>query len=123
MNLQRRFNFGADFVSIYIVEAHPADGWKLTSNDEVGVCYRQPKTLQQRVNVAREFLQHKDLLGKTTLLVDPMDDNAQLAYYAWPERLYIIQDGVVMYGSSQGPFGYLMGEVEYWLEKKFGAQN
>jgi hypothetical protein len=30
-----------DFISIYIVEAHSSDEWRLPENDEIGVCYMQ----------------------------------------------------------------------------------
>jgi len=117
--LEKRFAKYADFVAIYIAEAHPSDGWKLVANDNMGVCYRQPKTLEQRLTIARNFVSEKQIEGKTTLVVDLIDNNTQLAYKALPERLYIVLDGVLVYVGGRGPFKYLMGEVEYWLEKQF----
>lgn len=37
----------AVFLSVYIDEAHPADGWALQCNDEDGVCFMRPETLNQ----------------------------------------------------------------------------
>jgi len=85
----------------------------------MGVCYRQPKTLEQRLNIARDFVSNKKLENQVTLVVDLMDNNAQLTYKALPERLYIVLDGVVVYVGGKGPFDYLIDEVEYWLENHF----
>lgn len=46
-----------------------------------------------------------------------MSDSANRSYAAWPERLYIIVDGVIVYKSGPGPFGYVLDDVRSWLEK------
>eukprot|EP00058_Branchiostoma_floridae_P017043 XP_002602531.1 hypothetical protein BRAFLDRAFT_93836 [Branchiostoma floridae] len=51
------------------------------------------------------------------LLVDTMDDVANRKYGAWPERLYILLDGRVMYKGMPGPQGYHVHQVRDWLEK------
>ena len=52
------------------------------------------------------------------MLVDEMDNAAEEAYAAWPERLYIIgTDGSVAYKGGVGPFGFKLDEVESWLEE------
>jgi len=48
-----------------------------------------------------------------------MADTARLAYDAWPERLYIIDAGKVVYKGDPGPYGYDLGEVEAWLQQRF----
>lgn len=40
-------------------------------------------------------------------LVDGMDNSTELAYTAWPDRLYVIdRDGRIAYKSRPGPFGF-----------------
>ena len=46
-----------------------------------------------------------------------MQNEANDAYGAWPERLYIIQQGKIVYEGGTGPYNYNLGEVEKWLEK------
>ena len=43
-------------------------------------------------------------------------------YGAWPERLYIVIDGVVVYKGGMGPFDYRLYEVRQWLEDRFGRK-
>src|SRR5256885_11254796 len=38
----------ADFLTVYVREAHPTDEWQMKSNVKDDVCYAQPKTLEQR---------------------------------------------------------------------------
>lgn len=43
-------------VNIYIREAHAVDEhFVLTSNTEAGICVRQPRTLEQRLTVAKTY--------------------------------------------------------------------
>jgi len=112
--LCQKFADNADFIAIYVSEAHPADEWKIEGH---GVCYMQPKTLEGRVSVASDFIKNKNF--KIPLFIDLMDNNAALAYEAHPERLYIIQNGVIVYKGGPGPFGYKISEVEKFLEQSF----
>ncbi len=45
----------ADFLTVYVREAHPTDEWQMKSNVKDDVCYAQPKTLEQRVAIANDF--------------------------------------------------------------------
>jgi type I thyroxine 5'-deiodinase len=99
----------ADFIAVYISEAHPVDGWKLDQE----ICFKQPKTLQQRINIAKAFV--KDFDFKVPMYIDLMDNNADHAYMASPERLYIIQNGKIFYQGELGPAGYDLQELEEQL--------
>jgi hypothetical protein len=35
----------AEFLTVYVREAHPTDEWQMKSNLKEDVCYAQPKTL------------------------------------------------------------------------------
>jgi len=104
----------ADFIAVYISEAHPVDEWKIEGH---GVCYMQPKTLQARVSIALDFIKKKNY--KVPLYVDLMDNNTALAYEAHPERLYVIQNGVIVYQGGPGPYGYKISQMEKFLENLF----
>jgi len=105
----------ARFLTIYIKEAHPTDEWQMDSNEEDGVCYAQPKTLEERVAIARDFVaRHAYAIP---MLVDRLDDAADAIYAGWPERLYIVgADGRIAYKGRTGPFGFEPDEVDAWLD-------
>ncbi len=90
----------------------------MPSNEKESVCYTQPRTLAQRIAIARDFSER--FRYSIPLVVDPMDDRADAAYAGWPERFYIIdEDGFIAYKGETGPFGYHPEEVEDWLRARF----
>ena len=44
-----------------------------------------------------------------------MDNEATRAYGAYPERLFIIQEGKIVYEGGTGPYNYRLPEVRQWL--------
>jgi hypothetical protein len=109
----------ADFLTVYVREAHPTDEWQMKSNVKEDVCYAQPKTLEQRVAIAQDFVQRQKY--PLPFGIDDMNNAADLAYSAWPERLYVIDEhGHIAYAGGMGPFNYDPEEVRAWLTKRFG---
>lgn len=110
----RRFSHEVTFISIYVREAHPKDGWKMESNSRMGVEVAQPKTYGERVSVANQC--REMLKCSMPLLVDEIDDRTGNAYSGMPARLYVIDpQGKVVYKSGRGPFGFRPGEMEQAL--------
>jgi hypothetical protein len=110
----------ADFLTVYVREAHPTDEWQMKSNVKEDVCYAQPKTLEQRVAIANDFVSRQKY--PLPFGIDDMSNAADLAYSAWPERLYVIDErGRIAYAGGMGPFNYEPEEVRSWLVKRFGA--
>ncbi len=106
-----------DFLTVYIKEAHPEDEWQVGVNEKQGICYRQPRTLDERLAIARDFVARFDYT--LPLVVDTMESGAEQAYAAWPERLYVIDErGHVAYKGGVGPFGFQPDELESWLEAR-----
>ncbi len=92
----------------------------MTVNEDKGVCYRQPRTLDARVAIAADFVERFEY--DIPLVVDSMENAADEAYAGWPERLYVIdEDGRVAYKGGVGPFGYDPDELEAWLVDRFGS--
>lgn len=120
--MQKRWGGKVRFSTVYIREAHPLDEWQMSSNEKEGVCYRQPRTLAERVAIANDFV--KRFGWDLPIAVDGMDDRANEAYAGWPERLYVIDEtGHIVYKGKPGPFGYHPEEVEDWLAKRFGTSG
>lgn len=110
----RRFSHEVTFISIYVREAHPKDGWKMESNSRMGVEVAQPRTYGERVSVANQC--REMLKCSMPLLVDEIDDRTGNAYSGMPARLYVIDpQGKVVYKSGRGPFGFRPGEMEQSL--------
>jgi len=116
--LQEKYSDIANFVIVYIKEAHPDDEWQMESNEESGVIYSQPKSTEERRELARAFIDQMDV--QTETLLDDIDNTAMACYAAWPERLYIIgTDGRIIYKGGMGPFYFDPDEVEEILLKEF----
>ena len=124
--LYKKYHDQVQFLTIYIREAHPIDGWwfgrglpglffKITRNKAATDIF-DPKTIEERRSVAGECESVLQYGIKT--LVDEMDDAVNKAYAAWPTRLYLVGlDGVVVYGSGLGPFDFKPAKLENAIEQ------
>jgi type I thyroxine 5'-deiodinase len=120
--MYEKYGQQAAFLTVYVKEAHPEDEWQMDSNEKESVCYKQPKTMEDRVAIANDFV--KRFSYRVPLAIDRIDNAANAAYAAWPERLYIVDEkGVIVYKGKPGPFGYHPEEVEDWLARRFPAEK
>lgn len=116
--MHRRYGDRARFLTIYIKEAHPTDEWQMDSNETEDVCYLQPRSTSERIGIANDFV--KRFKYTIPLLVDSIENPANAAYAAWPERLYIVdEEGRIAYKGGMGPFEFHPEEVEEWLARRF----
>ncbi len=100
---------------VYIREAHPTDGWQLASNLEEQVLYAQTQTFIQRRDVANACVVGLRLSIPT--LIDTLDNQADLAFNGWPERLYVVSPtGEVAYQGGKGPYGFDPEELDAFLQ-------
>jgi hypothetical protein len=110
----RRYRNRANFLMVYVREAHPTDGWRMDSNDRFGVTTQQPKTYDERVSVAQKCSRLLDL--GFPMLVDTIDDVVGSRYSGMPGRLYLIgRDGKVAFKSGRGPYLFKPAELEHSL--------
>jgi len=107
LKIASSYKEGADFIFIYVREAHPVDGWYI---EPAPFSISNHQSLKERFEAA-ELL--KGVIEDTVpIFVDNMKDEAALAYGAVPERLYIVRNGVVVYEGDEGPFGYSLAKME-----------
>jgi hypothetical protein len=110
----RRHKKDANFLMVYVREAHPTNGWKMASNARAGVALKQAATNAERAEACELF--RKKLRPGMPVLVDEISDPVGSAYSAMPARLYVIDaKGKVAYKSGRGPFGFKAGEMEQAL--------
>jgi hypothetical protein len=124
--LFEQYHEDVQFLNIYIREAHPIDGWWLGRRLTRGIMKKfesrasmehyDPQTIEERRAVAGEcetVLQY----GVRTY-VDEMDDAVNMAYAAWPTRLYLIGlDGKVEYAGGLGPYNFKPAKLNAAIEK------
>ncbi len=119
--IYKQYHDQVHFLSIYIREAHPKDGWWLGGGlmgkimkkgiPKTATEIYDPKTIEERRAVAvqcEETLQY----GIRTY-VDEMNDPVSKAYAAKPTRLYLVGlDGRVVYSGGLGPYGFSPGALK-----------
>jgi hypothetical protein len=110
----RRYRDRVAFLAVYVREAHPTDGWRMPSNDRVGILVKQPAEDDERAHVAHQCC--SSLAVTMPMVVDRMDDRVGHLYSGMPDRLYVLdREGRVAYKSGRGPFGFKPGEMEQGL--------
>jgi hypothetical protein len=107
------------FLSIYIREAHPIDGWHFgwflklilrMGGYRTHEAY-DPKTIEERRTMASQC--EKTLKYGIYTYVDEMDNAVNNAYAAHPTRLYLVGlDGRVIYAGGLGPQGFKPDELK-----------
>ena len=91
------FDNCVDFVTVYITEAHPFEGWTLKNNT---YNLKQHATIDDRISAA-EML--RDTGIACPVVMDTMADECLYEYAAYPEAMYIIEEGIVKV-KCLGPF-------------------
>jgi hypothetical protein len=126
--LYEQYHEEVQFLSIYIREAHPIDGWwlgrRLTKKiikmvfpyPKASMEHYDPKTIDERRVVAGEC--ETALQYGVHTYVDEMDDAVNKTYAAWPTRLYLVGlDGKVVYAGGLGPYDFKPEKLEAAIEK------
>ncbi len=131
-DLYLQYHDRVQFLSIYIREAHPLDGWRLgegvagrlmsTIGFEPVLDVNDPKTIEERRSLAGRC--QDELKYEITTYVDEMDDTVSKAYAAKPTRLYLVGlDGRVDYAGGLGPFGFKPLELGAAINKYLARIN
>lgn len=130
--LYQQYHPQVQFLSIYIREAHPKDGWwmgrRLTRNlmrkysPQASMDHYDPQTMEERRAVAGEC--ETALQYGIRTYVDEMDDEVNKAYAAWPTRLYLIGlDGRVVYAGGLGPYDFKPAKLKAAIEAYLSQIN
>lgn len=110
-HIHQTFKDRINFLCIYILEAHPEDGWRVPHNWDNDICIPTPKDLDERASIA-SLCRRKE--GFTIpMALDTMENELLTLYAGTPERLYAIAaNGMITHKSSVGPFD--MDDVDEW---------
>jgi hypothetical protein len=103
----------AEFLIIYIKEAHPAEDWPMRVNPRLKYI-KDPTSKFERFQVANTCV--NDLKISIPCLLDDMENSTAAAYKGYPDRLYIVgKDGRIAYHGGPGPRGFQPDEMEKTL--------
>ena len=99
----------ADFVTVYIEEAHPVESFALRNNLKINA----HNEIDDRIEAAKHLLTKRPPFP---IVCDVMDDTAKYDYGCVNERLYVILRCEIAYEGGQGPMYYSLVEVQQWLD-------
>jgi len=117
----------ADFVVVYITEAHAQDEWPIGDPLKIN----QPVTDAERVGIARQFAADYDL--QLPVLVDPVANHFEQAYAAWPIRFYVLEESFDNSGrplpklvykaqpDHNNTYDSIIPDLEGFLASRYGA--
>jgi hypothetical protein len=107
------------FLTVYIREAHPEEGWILPENRRSGVAVNEPTTDDERLAVGATC--SANLRMRMPMVIDRVDNAVASAYGGWPDRLYLVgRDGRIAYQGGEGPFGFKPKDLERAIERELG---
>lgn len=87
----------------------------MESNLKEHVEYAQTQTTEERAYVASACV--IGLRLSIPVLIDTPDNQADIAYQGWPERLFVLSpDGKIAYQGGKGPYGFNLEELSTFLE-------
>lgn len=120
--LVEEFSSVADFLLVYIDEAHPSDGWAVPGESSLSFEVKKHRNQEDRCAAAQQLLERFSLPPQCRVVADRMDNNANVAYGVAFERVCIVQRQKIAYLGGKGPFYYNLQEVRHWLEKNFNER-
>ncbi len=115
----------ARFLTVYLEEAHAKDEWYLPDSPDAQeggrTCVLNHRTIEDRIVAAKAFTANYSY--QSEVVCDSFEEQMSERFDAWPEKLYIILDGVVVYEGGNGPFDYKLCEVQDWLIERYGLRG
>jgi len=102
-HLHQKYKGKAQFLGIYLTEAHAADEWPV--GPSVSFC-KQPQTRAERCELAVRLKEQYEITFP--MLVDTMENEFDNTFAAWPLRYYVISNGKLIFKAQPDlkTFGY-----------------
>ena len=93
----------------------------MDSNRKENIVFNQPRSFDERKELAKILVER--LQYRMPVAIDALDNRADEAFSAWPERIYVIgPGGRIAYKGEMGPFGFHPEEAEKALAALVGAR-
>jgi hypothetical protein len=109
-----------NFITVYLEEAHPLDGWKFEGNYDI----YQHKLGQDRLEAANilhtKIIQNfgQKRAEQMPIYLDLMNNQFTQTFAAFPERLLVIEGDKLTFISGAGPYFYNIPLLRLFLLSK-----
>jgi iodothyronine deiodinase-like protein len=91
-------------------------------NEKENVVFSNPKHYDERTNLAGTCAINLGI--EFPALVDTIENTTEIAYTAWPDRLYVIdRAGRIAFKSDAGPFGFRTDRLSSALESLVSSET
>jgi type I thyroxine 5'-deiodinase len=108
--MYQQYKDRAEFLIVYILEAHASDVWQMQDNIRQNVIFASPRNFEERGGVAESCVRKLNI--QIPAVLDNFENTTERAYTGWPDRLYVVnRDGRIAHKSKAGPFGFHPEEV------------
>ncbi len=109
-------NSPIDFIIIYIKEAHASDGWKFDGSQYSFIANH--RDIQDRIEAVKIMVEKAkiNIEDNINLYCDTFDDHTNHLFRGWPERLYVLYDQKILYQGENGPVGYSIPSLDFFLK-------
>lgn len=120
--LYGKYGKQAQFLLVYIREAHTDDNWESTRNTREGVSVKPVSTMGERQE--RATMCTRKLHLPFTAVVDGLDGAVEKAYHAWPSRTLVVgTDGRILYTTRLTELDFHPGDMEQALIQAMGKSK
>lgn len=119
--MAENFSCVADFLLIYTYEAHPKENEDFKNDIKINLHQK----LEDRISAAKLMMENEsEHFRNVKVVVDSMDNHGCNQYATFPERAFIIQNGIVTYVGGVGPFLLIdsLQKVEKYLQNLHNDQ-
>ncbi|XP_077994459.1 type I iodothyronine deiodinase-like [Glandiceps talaboti] len=133
--LHQEYKDRVDFLYIYVLEAHPRDGWALGAHYST---HDQHRNMDERIAAARRLIeadsQYQTFTSnvedevKVRMVVDTMENVFAQTYAGQPDRAFIIEDdkmafiGNIISIQCVNPEILMTDALREWLETRFAGK-
>ena len=110
-----KYSAKAQFLLVYIREAHANGDWQSTRNEREGVNLPQAQGLAEKQDHA--VMCTRSLHLPFEALLDGLDNKVEAAFAGWPSRAFVIGvDGRVLYSTHLTELDFSRAEMERVLQ-------
>jgi hypothetical protein len=118
----RDFRDRAEFLFVYIREAHPDSVLSLVDETMAPRLVKVPQQSSLDVRAQAAAACGRTLKLSMPIAVDSMDNTVGRAYAGWPNRMVVVGvDGRILFASSPSPHGVDAARLRSWLEQNLRA--
>jgi tetratricopeptide (TPR) repeat protein len=119
--LYARYHGQAEFLFVYIREAHSSGAWQSTINQREAIDLPDTRSFDQRCEYASSCV--RKLKIPFGVVVDSMDNVTEKAYTGWPSRLYVVDKrGRVIFNSLLDELNFNVATFESTLQSANAPQ-